>query len=58
MGDVPEQAINAAQAAYIDYQREARQMVWTSPSREQVRRMLEAAAPYLTASTGERDNRD
>ncbi len=46
---MPEKAIDAALAAYVNFQREARQAVWTSPSREQVRRMLEAASPLITA---------
>ncbi len=53
MPEVPEKAVDAALAAYIAYQREARQAVWTSPSREQVRRMLEAAAPFITAAERE-----
>ena len=46
MTDVPEPAIDAALAAHVAYQREARQAVWMSPSREQVRRMLQAAVPF------------
>ena len=61
MPEVPELAIDAALNAYIDYQREAkrdaRQVVWTSPSRDQVRRMLEAAAPFLAAA-GQEDDHD
>ena len=45
--DIPKQAIDAALNAHVDYQRKARQAVWTSPARDQVRLMLEAAAPFL-----------
>lgn len=53
MADIPERAIDAALSAYIDYQRKARHAVWTSPARDQVRRMLEAAAPFLAAAERE-----
>ena len=45
---VPEQAVDAALAAHIAYQRGATQAVWMSPGREQVRAMIEAAAPFIT----------
>ena len=47
MPDVPEQAVDAALAAHVAYQRKARQAVWATPSRGQVRAMLEAARPFL-----------
>jgi hypothetical protein len=57
MPDVPERAVDAALAAHIDYQRKARQAVWASPSREQVRRMIEAAAAFIAAA-GQEDSDD
>jgi hypothetical protein len=38
--DIPEQAVDAAMAALIARQREARDVVWASPSRDQVRAMI------------------
>lgn len=53
MPDIPEQAVDAALAAHIAFQRQARQALWTSPSREQVRAMLEAARPFTDAEVRE-----
>ncbi len=54
MTDVPEKAVDAALNAHAAWQREARQAVWTSPSREQVRRMIAAAVPFTITADRER----
>jgi hypothetical protein len=59
MADIPGQAIDAALNAYVEYWREAprgaRQVVWTSPAREQVRQMLAAAVPFTDAAERDRN---
>lgn len=49
MVEIPEQAVDDAMEALIDRQFIARETVWVSPSRDQVRAMLEGAYPALVA---------
>jgi hypothetical protein len=55
MPDVSEEAVDAAQAAGDEWIRRSRSIVFTSPARDQVRAMLEAAAPLLIAEKETRD---
>jgi hypothetical protein len=48
MPDVPEEAVDAAQAAGDEWISRSRSIVFTSPARDQVRAMLEAACTELT----------
>ena len=53
MGEVTDAAVDLALNAGMEHQRQAprqaREVVWASPSRGQVRAMLEAAAPLIAA---------
>lgn len=51
---VPEEWIDAALAADLEWMRSARAVVFVSPARDQVRAMLEAAAPLIAAAERER----
>ena len=50
---VIEAAVDAALAADAEWMRRSRSVVFTSPSRDQVRMMLEAAAPLIAVAEGE-----
>ena len=54
VADIPEQAVDDAMEALIDRQFIARETVWVSPSRDQVRAMLEGAYPAVVAVERER----
>jgi hypothetical protein len=49
-GAISEQAVDAALAAGDDWVRRSRPVVFTSPSRDQVRAMLEGARPAMAAT--------
>ena len=51
MPDVPEDAVDAAMAGGDEWVRRSRSVVFTSPARDQVRAMLEAAAPLIAAAS-------
>lgn len=58
-GDAPptavtDETVQAALAAAIAWQGNARQPLWAAPATGQVRAMLEAAAPLIAAAEGER----
>lgn len=44
---VSDEAVQAALAGAIAWQKQARQPLWTAPATAQVRAMLEAAAPLI-----------
>jgi hypothetical protein len=51
---IPDAWIDAALVADVLWMRQARAIVFVSPSRDQVRMMLEAAAPLIAAAERER----
>jgi len=46
---IPEAWVDAALTADLEWMRKSRSVVFTSPSRDQVRMLLEAAAPLIAA---------
>jgi hypothetical protein len=52
--DIPEECIDAALAADAEWMRTSRRVMFTSPARDQVRVMLEAAGPLIAAAERER----